>query len=565
MPLLGNHIELVNAVEEDTYIRTTYSSHYDGTSYRQSTNYDVARTLTTGDKYDTVNTMAVGQDNVTNNYSVIRSYLPFDTSLIPDNAQIDNATLNFYMEANYTITDFNVTIQTGSPPYPHIPLQTGDYNYLKYSGDGGQFNTSLLDTGYNTINFTSTGLTWISKTSYTKLVLRSSNDITGTAPSTFESFSFWAAEKGSAYAPYLNVGYTCNGTSYILHGAYDETGLRDGAINSTFYKVSEASETFELNGDYTVYAEQHGSAFHFDLGNNESRVIYCHAYMTAEEFYVFKPTDPYYTYYFTVVDFIGVDWGYLETLINVNGTDQIVERWDIQIYGDLPFTLSWGRSYKIRLVSSAGTFYYADFVAGATLEATFPITSDMFPASATDTGDITVTGTRQSASWIQGTYSDGGNLTVWINMSIYVSGASNSVASTHVTDNSLTYNWYDAEEDVSYYLRILAYHETREQIEYGFWCVAPVDNTNPFAALDDLLGDGLPFQASQGVGLVLVLLMVGGFSRWNAEVGLVVGVLMAALLSYLAILTVSWEWLTGTMGIVLIIAFSIYKSKEKTR
>lgn len=565
MPLLGNNIELVNAVEEDTYIRTTYSSNYDGTLKEDGANYIAVRTATVADKYDTVNTMAVGQDLVAGTYYVMRSYLPFDTSPIPDNSQIDNATLNFYMEANFTDTDFNVTIQTGSPPYPHIPLQTGDYNYLKYSGDGGQFNTSLLAAGYNTINFTSTGLTWISKTGYTKLVLRSSKDIAGTAPTGLESFSFWAREKGSAYAPYLTVGYTCNGTSYILHGAFAETGLRDGAITTTFYKVSESPETFSLDGNYTVYAEQHGSAFHFDLGNNESRVIYCNENMTAEEFYVFKPTDPYYTYYFKVVDFIGVDWGYLETLINVNGTDQIVERWDTQIYGELPFTLSWGRAYKIRLVSSAGVYYYSDFMAGATLEATFPITSDMFPPSATDTGDITVTGTRQSATWIQGTYSDGAGLTVWINMSIYVSGSSTAVVSTLVTANSLTYNWYEAEEDSSYYLRILAYHETRGQIEYTFPCVAPFSDTNPFAALDDVLGEGLPFQASQAVGLFLVLLMVGGFSRWNADVGLVVGVLMAALLTYLAILNMSWEWLIGTMEIAILIALSIRKSKEPSR
>jgi len=65
----------------------------------------------------------------------------------------------------------------------------------------------------------------------------------------------------------------------------------------TLYKTTESSETFELNGTENKTVEATPICFRFDLGYNESRVYYLKD--EFEEIYVFKPAQPYSTYYFS--------------------------------------------------------------------------------------------------------------------------------------------------------------------------------------------------------------------------------------------------------------------------
>ncbi|MFA5761864.1 MAG: hypothetical protein WC877_08940, partial [Dehalococcoidales bacterium] len=133
-------------------------------------------------------------------YYIYRSLLFFDTSNIPENATITSVKMSLYCTDKDTIiiyhhstspyhtyedgTDFNVIIQDGQPNYPHNPVINSDYDCSKYSNNGGQKATSdfTLD-AYNDITLNSNGKAWINKGGITKLILRTSNDIAGTAPS----------------------------------------------------------------------------------------------------------------------------------------------------------------------------------------------------------------------------------------------------------------------------------------------------------------------------------------------------------------------------------------------
>ena len=140
---------------------------------------------------------------------VNRSYLFFDTSYLPNDAVISNATLKLYGKTDLSVRNFYVTVQSGMPTYPHDSLVGGDFNLVNYAGDGGTLFTQGFSTvAYNNLYLNSTGIGWISKTGTTKFCLRSSRDIGNNAPDSPEYVSFRASEAGGLYAPYLVIKFS---------------------------------------------------------------------------------------------------------------------------------------------------------------------------------------------------------------------------------------------------------------------------------------------------------------------------------------------------------------------
>jgi len=545
-------------------VRTFSSSSYDGfNSYWlvNTSSYALVHDHATGAVTRTADTFVVGQTSILGGsfWAIYRMMLFFDTSTLPDDCTIINATLQLYLYDDQSDSDFNITLQNGQPTYPHTPIQEMDYGYTHYSGNGGAFNTSGLAAGYNNLTVSATGLTWISTTGYTKLCARSNKDISSISPAGDEWVSFWTTEKGEAYSPKLIIGYETEGYQYIFYGAYNEEALRDGAINCTVYKQTESPENFELDGSHTLSAELIPTVAHFDIGYNESRTY--HLYLDFEEIYVIKPTDPYYTYYFSVVDFIGLEWGYLESLVNLNGTDTVCERQTIAIMNNIPFTFSWGRTYKMRLVCNLGEYVYGVYVAGATTEFTLVISKDMFPEGRTDIGDLTVSATRMNASWIQCIYIDANSSTTWVHFAFHEFGNATAFHTYNTTSNSVTYNWYEGFSTMDYFVIVRILHENLGLKTWTFTCPADVVGLgNPFIALR-LLGD-FPFDPAQIPAVAIIIVFMAAFSWWNAPLGIIVTVLVAFALAWLGWLAVGWTWLatSGSMGFIL--ALAMKKDRE---
>jgi hypothetical protein len=519
--------------------------------------YTIAQNTSSGSVDDTGANYNVGQRyDAGNGYYVSRGFLFFDTSTIPTGATVTNATLSIRIVYDNSATDFNLTIQNGQPTYPHQPLQPGDFGRTHYSGDGGSLNTSTTSvSAYNNITIIAGALTWIQTDGTTKLCLRSSRDISATTPTDQENIGFNGAESG--YAAKLYVTYETGQYSYFLYGAYNEEGSRTGAINCTVYRATEPPQSFELDGVENVTSEDIPIAFYFDIGYNESRVYYMKD--TFEEIYVIKPSDPYYTYYIALVDFVGVSDAYLESIININGTDRVVERWKIDVVNELPFTFSWGRAYKLRLVCNKGTYYYPDFVAGASFSTTLAITADMFP-TAISAGEISLSVQRRNESWIQSVYADDGEETQWIYMAIYAYGESSPTYATNQTTHTLTLNWYGADSDTDYYVLVQAYHGIRGLLAWTFQAVLITDAENPFNALT-MLGE-FPFDPDQLLGVFIVLCFFGVFSQVNAGVGIFIGVVVAAILTLIGLLSLGWTWLSTSMAVAVTVALSIHKDRE---
>jgi hypothetical protein len=190
---------------------TFYSTTNDGNVSSSGISYKTIHDQLLGDvASSSLNTMNIGQQyGVTSTFFIYRGFLFFDTSSIPDTATIVSAYLLLYNASDHSTSDFDFTIRNGQPDSPHDPLQTSDYYYANYSGDGGSVNTSKIRaTGYFTISLDGTGLSWISKTGTTKLCLEGSGDINDRAPTQNQYMTIYSADQGRGFKPKLYVTYT---------------------------------------------------------------------------------------------------------------------------------------------------------------------------------------------------------------------------------------------------------------------------------------------------------------------------------------------------------------------
>jgi hypothetical protein len=188
---------------------TVYSISSDGYIYSSSTNYNTVRTATSGTVNNAGAYITIGQRKQpgipTSTYYIYRGFVFFNTSVLPSNAYLDNATLSIYKKDDYSTTDFDITIQNGQPTYPHNPMQSSDYNKNYYSGNGGMLNTSMFTSGYNAIPLSNLNL--INKTGITKLCLRSSRDINGNTPTGSEYINVHSNEFLGMCPPKLVINY----------------------------------------------------------------------------------------------------------------------------------------------------------------------------------------------------------------------------------------------------------------------------------------------------------------------------------------------------------------------
>ena len=172
--------------------------------------YLIVRNALSANEPLTPTTLIVGQLNTYSSgyfqhkYTVYRSVLQFDTSIIPEGAPIEYVNLEIMVNQNLTDVDYDIIIKNGQPEFPHTPVIASDYFHENYEGDGGSINTADMGGGvpawvYDSIILNSTGRSWVAKGSgaKTKLCLRSSRDISATKPDGYgydERLAFFGIE-----------------------------------------------------------------------------------------------------------------------------------------------------------------------------------------------------------------------------------------------------------------------------------------------------------------------------------------------------------------------------------
>jgi hypothetical protein len=554
-----------------------YSSYSDGIVWSGlGANYNALWISSTGYPNSTDLHCPIGQIGGSS-YGIYRAFLFFDTSTLPEGATIESASLSLYGQSDSSTQDFNVTIQigeTGSPPiyYPHDPLVAGDYYKGHYSGDGGSWNSSAFVASYFNITLNSVGRSYINVDGTTKLTLRSSRDISGTQPTTDEQIEIWMRDRGETYAPKLYVNYKVEGWHIHVYGPYFENGLlAPNHVNVTLSLQDSSSSWFVLDGSdgaadlVMLNCSTLPITLTWNITNpatNKTRTYFVYG-TTYEDVYIFlpNPDEPYYLYTFTVTDFAGLTNGYLETIINVNGTNRIVERYSLNVINQIPFWMTWSHRYQLRLVADQGTYNYGSFIALNTQEQQIIITKDMFPIAQPGM-NVTVSALRKNATWIQLNYTDSQSLTVWLHVNIETRSGYGyvSIYSTNNTGQTQQVNWYSAHADLDYLVVATALRSSQETWSFSLHKLK--SSSNPWDGLLDILGS-LPFPVKYLIGFLLLLAFAGCFSFIHTAFGCVIMVIIAGLLNYLGWLDIPVTALG--MAASIAVMYVIYDAKKGER
>lgn len=543
MSLVAGLVPLSSGVITST--RTFSSPTADGYLYMSSAIYSGAWNYPSGAVVDTEVAVLGGQHINSGTYRLHRVGVFFDTSSIPDTATIDSAVLELYVTEDGSDTDFNVTIQ-GTGTYPHYPLESNDFYQGWYGSTSlGSADTSTI-TGTSTfwnVSFNEAGLARINAEGLSRFLLRSSRDISATPPSGNETVAFATREYGETWAPKLHVTYTVgtegtgsNVYNYYFQGGYTDAGaVFNGTIHCKLYQTQNDTVEFDLVGDgvtadsISFGLEQQAQMLLWNISTtaNYTRIIeFTDA--ISETVYLCIPTEnsPFYLYSFVVNDFVGVSNGFLEASIYINGS-RVVERHSIDSINNVPFYLTWGQRYDMRIVADQGTLVLGTFTALGELSPTLVIPYGSFPSELFSIA-ATATAQRLTETSIRINYTDPDENTYSIAIGIWhlVGNAYYSDYNATIDSFPASLTWAVADPLVDYRVIVTA-TRTDGYKTYNFNLPYERGTRNIFSPLDNL-GSGLPVAIQYFPAIILIVAAFLGFSYWHISVGAWVGWFAAA-------------------------------------
>jgi len=133
-------------------------------------------------------------------YHLKRVFLFFDTSAIPDGAQIDSAVLHVYFDQWFTGDPTTHVVQSTA----NTPLSNSDFGRIQFSSGG---SVVPVVNAWAHINLNAIGRTWINDDGTTKLALINRFDLNNLTPTANNSSNVGLTE-WTDHAPYLTITYS---------------------------------------------------------------------------------------------------------------------------------------------------------------------------------------------------------------------------------------------------------------------------------------------------------------------------------------------------------------------
>ena len=205
--LLG--IKFVIATDVDYY-----AGAGDGQTRAANATWTTARNAATGSDYTNyaATTNYIQTYYTSGNYKIMRTFLPFDTSALPDDATISAATSSVFCYSDTKdVGDFVVVAGNQAS---QSAVVAGDYDGMGSTEFG---RIEPRESRRNNIVLNASGRGFINKTGYTKLGIVTSYDFDNTAPVDGTSemgIPIGTSERaGTVYDPYLSVTYTSGGVT----------------------------------------------------------------------------------------------------------------------------------------------------------------------------------------------------------------------------------------------------------------------------------------------------------------------------------------------------------------
>lgn len=221
---------------------TSYNANSNDGSVLNRSNVGAATSSTTWDEFHDETTGEAIQEGSSNadvgighngKYYGYRYYANFDTSGIPDGDTITAAEIGIYIN---TVTDndpsdsdsvFTIVRCVGTPDTGANSVNYFDDVGTSDGSAGTAMNTpqqkfiddvdmgSLTTSAFNVFTVNATGLTYISKTGYTKIGIREGHDTNDAFPNSAALSRWIQATQESANVPYIEVTYTSGVSSNI--------------------------------------------------------------------------------------------------------------------------------------------------------------------------------------------------------------------------------------------------------------------------------------------------------------------------------------------------------------
>jgi hypothetical protein len=271
------------------------SLHYSGPSLENNSgvyanvNANTSGTVIPGHEW-------VGQFEGEGDYHIVRSYLIFNTTTLPDEAVIDSAYITMVVYEDYSNVDFNVSLREVRPPAPRNPMSPLDYFRNSFVTEYNTKNTSGY-TNEDWFNFTLpveawTGITQsIDPTGDSYFGLRSDQDVAQSAPEPGDAewIGFYGPGGVEPWkAPHLIINYTIpiSNWEHIINltwlsnssGSWQKYAFEHIVANGTYYHLNVNMTDNSTRYWWRVIAECDGTILDnetlwFETGDGSAGVI----------------------------------------------------------------------------------------------------------------------------------------------------------------------------------------------------------------------------------------------------------------------------------------------------
>jgi len=224
----------------------------------------------------------------------------------------------------------------------------------------------------------------------------------------------------------------------------------------------------------------------------------------------------------------------------------------------------WAHHYTLRIKCNLGTYTFPEFIALSESEQSLVVTRTMFPIGITVEFDITKVVKRISDSWIQINYTDNMQRTSWVHILIkhkegyaYITDYETNITSN---PNTVSVDWKNATATTNYIVELTV---KQDNIIWGPWTFqasALPKTESPWKGLLEVFGVW-PVPAEYLFGAAILLCVAAVFSYASTSAGVLSTVLVAALLTYMGWLNISWL----LIGLAMVLAIMVAISEGKKR
>jgi len=260
---------------------------------------------------------------------------------------------------------------------------------------------------------------------------------------------------------------------------------------------------------------------------------------------------------------LGEGDGYLEAYKFINSSDKLIERMIIQdTHNVIPMNLMENQIYRFKVLFHDSSVYDLGYFMFPSSTYTFVLSEIAFSDQAhTVYQYITSEATRPNATYIRLVYSDTtpGFDTQRVNFTVEYRNGTQSYNSSVASSNSVSFDWYSADNETDYVVRMWVDHEYHGEIEQA-WVL---DYSRTFQSFPDLDIFGTwPFPSTNLLALFMACIVMGVFSFKTAPIAPFMGMVIIGSFTYLGGATFTDTQIGIGFSLSLILGLAIWGSSS---